>query len=220
MINKTIHYCWFGEYPLPEKVVQCIESWKRYAPDYEIVLWNENNYDVHKIPYISQAYNAQKYAFVSDYARLDIIYHYGGIYLDTDVELIKSLDDLLSHQCYMGCELVGRVNTGIGFGAVKNHWFIKENMKRYENIDFLQKNNKYNLTTCVSITTKLLEDYGLIKVDEVQMIQDIAVFPPKYFCPFDISTDTLHITDNTYSIHHYPLCIYPIALFKLFILNP
>ncbi len=203
MIDKTIHYCWFGKQPLSDEVQQCIESWKRYVPDYEIILWNEDNYDVHKIPYTSQAYNAEKYAFVSDYARLDIVYHHGGIYLDTDVELIKSLDDLLSNTCFLGCELVGRVATGLGFGTVKNHWFVKENMKRYENMDFLLPNNSYNMTTCVSITTQLLHDYGLIKTNEIQQIQDITIYPQEYFCPFDISTNTLTITDNTYSIHHY-----------------
>lgn len=132
MIPKKIHYCWFGKNPLPNEVKKCIESWKLFCPDYEIIEWNEENYDVFKIDYMAEAYKAEKYAFVSDYARLDIIYNNGGIYLDTDVELIRPLDDLLHHSCYLGMELPGRVATGLGFGAVKGNNFLYENMKYYE----------------------------------------------------------------------------------------
>ena len=128
MIPKIIHYCWFGGNELPESVRKCIESWKKYCPDFVIKEWNESNYDVTKLPFMKDAYEAKKYAFVSDYARLDIIYQHGGIYLDTDVELIKPLDDrLLDTTCFMGMETPGTVATGLGFGAIKGHSFIKQN---------------------------------------------------------------------------------------------
>ena len=119
MIPKKIHYCWFGGNPLPETVQRCINSWRKFCPDYEIIEWNESNYNIHKIPFIAEAYDAKKYAFVSDYARLDIIYNEGGIYLDTDVELIRSLDTLLSNNSFMGMEFAGQVATGLAL-VLKN----------------------------------------------------------------------------------------------------
>ena len=113
MIPKKIHYCWFGRNPLPESAKKCIASWRKYFPDYEIIEWNEDNYDVNKIPYTQQAYAAKKYAFVSDYARFDILYQHGGIYFDTDVEVIKSFDDVLEHGAFMGCEIDGSSRSGI-----------------------------------------------------------------------------------------------------------
>ena len=124
MIPKKIHYCWFGNNPLPESVQRCIESWKKYCPGYEIIEWNEGNYNINKIPFIEKAYKEKKYAFVSDYARLDIIYNEGGIYLDTDVELIKNIDPLLEHSCFLALESCGAVATGLGFGSIKKHSFI------------------------------------------------------------------------------------------------
>ncbi len=203
MIAKKIHYCWFGGKELPDSVKKCIESWKTHCPDYEIIRWDESNYDVNKIKYISEAYQSKKYAFVSDYARLDIIYNNGGIYLDTDVELLKSLDELLHHSCYLGCELSGEVATGLGFGAIKNHWFIKKNKEAYENKSFISNDNKIDLTTCVSITTSILNTYGLSKQDDIQQIKDIVIYSPEYFCPFSIEDRKLRITDRTFSIHHY-----------------
>lgn len=125
MIPKIIHYCWFGGGELPQMQKKCIESWKKFCPDYEIKEWNESNYDVHKVPYISEAYDAGKMAFVSDYARLDIIYKHGGIYLDTDVEIIKSLEPLLEHTCFLGAERDGIVATGLGFGAERASLYSK-----------------------------------------------------------------------------------------------
>ena len=119
MIPKVIHYCWFGHNPLPERYKEWIKSWKRYCPDYEIVEWNESNYDVTKHPYMRAAYDAKKWGFVSDYARLDIIYENGGIYLDTDVELVKNLDELLYQEGFAGVDSSGRLSTGLGFGARK-----------------------------------------------------------------------------------------------------
>ncbi len=203
MIPKKIHYCWFGGKPLPDEALRCIASWRRYCPDYQIIEWNEHNYDVHKTPYSSEAYCAKQYAFVSDYARLDIIYQHGGIYLDTDVELIKGIDCLLDHQCYLGCQLEGEVNTGIGFGAVKGHWFIEKNRQVYRAMRFLMKNGKYNKTLCVTITTDLLKEHGLTSSNSIQQIRDVVIYPPPYFCPVDVMTRKLTLTDCSLSIHHF-----------------
>ncbi|CYW30854.1 glycosyltransferase family 32 protein [Streptococcus suis] len=196
MIPKVIHYCWFGGNPLPESVKKCIESWKKYCPEYEIIEWNDSNYDVAKNDYLRKMYSQRKYAFVSDFARLDIIYHYGGIYLDTDVELIKNLDSLLFQECYMGCELPGEVNTGLGFGAQKGHEFLLENLSAYLNEEADGK-------TCVEVTTALLKKRGLNANQEIQEIESVIVYPSEYFCPLNMGTNKLLITDATYSIHHY-----------------
>ncbi|HFI0315167.1 TPA: glycosyltransferase family 32 protein [Streptococcus suis] len=199
MIPKKIHYCWFGGNPLPESVKKCKESWKKFCPDYEIIEWNESNYNVHKMPFISDAYTAKKYAFVSDYARLDIIYNEGGIYLDTDVELIRPLDALLSHSAFMGMELIGEVNTGLGFGAEKYHRFIGENRDVYLKETF----NTSNLVTCVELTTNLLVTKGLEKNNSIQIIDGVTIYPMEYFCPYNMETRKTSLTENTYSIHHY-----------------
>lgn len=199
MIPKKIHYCWFGGKPLPKKTIEYIKSWKKYCPDYEIIEWNESNYDVTKIPFIRQAYEQKKFAFVSDYARLDIIYSEGGIYLDTDVELLKSLDSFLKYNCFMGLEAGGDVNTGLGYGAVAGHSFLKKNMEAYEVMNF----NPDNLITCVKITSDLLFEQGLTTQNEKQCIGDIMIFPTEYFCPMIYSTRKLVVTPETVSIHHF-----------------
>ena len=117
MLPKKIHYCWFGGNELPDLAIKCIESWKKYCPDYEIIEWNETNFDLECCDFVKEAYKAKKWAFVSDYARLKVVYDNGGIYLDTDVELVKSLDILLQEKCYFGEETTGYVATGLGFGA-------------------------------------------------------------------------------------------------------
>lgn len=199
MIPKKIHYCWFGRNPLPESVKRCIQSWKKYCPDYEIIEWNEQNYDVNKIPFTEKANKEKKYAFVSDYARLDIIYNEGGIYLDTDVELIKDITPLLEHKCFLGMEFSGEINTGLGFGAVKKHPFIYENMQYYHNNTF----DMNHIITCVNVTSSLLTKKGLKNIDKNQVIDDIYIYSTEYFCPLNYKSNELNITNNTYSIHHY-----------------
>ena len=196
-IPKKIHYCWFGNNPLPESVQRCIKSWKKYCPDYEIIEWNESNYNVNKIPFIDKAYKEKKYAFVSDYARLDIIYNEGGIYLDTDVELIKNIDPLLEHSCFLALESCGAVATG--FGSIKKHSFIYENMQYYHNTEF----DMNNIITCVNVTSSLLTEKGLQIIDKNQEINDVYIYSTEYFCPLNYKTNKLNITKNTYSIHHY-----------------
>ena len=204
MIPKVINYCWFGGKEKPKEVVKCIESWKKFCPDYEIIEWNETNYDINKNEYTKRTYEGKKWAFFTDYARLDIIYEYGGIYLDTDVELIKSLDDLLNCEGYMGMEQIGTVATGLGFGAIKNHPFIKKNKEFFENEKNIISNDGHLYKIiCVKITTKLLKAEGLKDENKIQKISDLVIYPPDYFCPLKMGTNKLNITLNTYSIHHY-----------------
>lgn len=203
MIPKKIHYCWFGGNPLPDDAKKCIESWKKYCPDYEIIEWNESNYDLEKNRYVKYTYENKKYAFLTDYVRLDIIYNEGGIYLDTDVELVKPLDDLLDSKGYIGMEQVGTINTGQGFGAVKNHPFVKENKDFYENYEFLDESGNFNKIICVPVTTSILEKKGLKKENSIQHVYDMDIYPVEYFCPLIMGTNKLKITKNTYSIHHF-----------------
>lgn len=203
MIPKKIHYCWFGKNPLPKEVIKCIDSWKKYCPDYEIIEWNESNYDLNKNEYVRETYSRKKWAFLTDYVRLDVIYNEGGIYLDTDVELIKPLDDLLNLECFLGMEQPGKVATGLGFGAVKGNEFIKENKEYYEKNSFVSESGEFKKVICVEITSNLLINKGMNVSNKLQNIGNIRVFPTEYFCPLKLGTNKLNITKNTYSIHHY-----------------
>lgn len=203
MIPKVIHYCWFGRNPLPELAIKCIDSWRKYLPDYEIKEWNEDNYDVRKIPYISQAYDAKKYAFVSDYARFDILYQYGGIYFDTDVEVIKDLSPIIDNGAFMGVEVVGAINAGLGIGAPAQLEIFKEILDSYKDERFIKSDGSLDLKTVVIRVSEIFYKYGFTKEDKIQKIEDITIYPKEYFCPISYSTGTMEITGNTYSIHHY-----------------
>lgn len=207
MIPKIIHYCWFGGKPLPEDAKKCIESWKRYMPDYEIKEWNEQNFDVNSIPYTAQAYAAGKYAFVSDYARFKVLYEQGGLYFDTDVEVIKPFDDILSRGAFMGCELAalrgGAVNPGLGLGVAPGLGLYKEILDKYATLSFLNDDGSLNLTTVVKYTTDILISHGLKATDEIQTIAEVNIYPKEYFNPLNDNTGKLEITPRTHSIHWY-----------------
>jgi len=203
MIPKVIHYCWFGNNSLPELAQKCIASWKKYLPDYEIKEWNESNYDIHKIPYTSEAYNAKKYAFVSDYARFDILYQYGGIYFDTDVEVIKPLDSILQNGGFMGFEGDVKVNAGLGIGCNAELNILSIIIQFYATLHFINADGSYNLHTVVEYVTKILLQNGLKKKNEIQKLEGLTIYPSDYFAPKSALTGILTITKNTYSIHHY-----------------
>ena len=203
MIPKVIHYCWFGKQPMPELVQNCVKSWEKYCPDYQIKLWNEDNIDVSGNRFMKEAYDAKKWAFVADVARLQIIYSEGGVYLDTDVELIKSLDPLLAHPAFFGMEDSGCVAMGLGFGAEKNNPLIKSFLDYYNDKRFLKFNGRFNKTPSPMIQTKIMQDMGFVKEDKLQFFKGAAIYPPEYFCPKSYTTGVCNITDNTYSIHHY-----------------
>lgn len=199
MIPKTIHYCWFGGNKKPAKVKKCIKSWKKLCPDYKIIEWNESNYDTGTTPFCAEMAKRKKWAFLSDYARLQIIYENGGIYLDTDVELIKPLDNLLHHKAFMGYEINDRTNTGLGFGAEKGLKILKENMTEYDKIkDYDEIENNVNISTVVMQRHGIKPDNGT-----VQYLEGIALYPQEYFCPKPVDTGLVKTTENTYSIHHY-----------------
>lgn len=201
MIPKVIHYCWLGRKPLPKKAVKCIDSWKRFLPGYTIRLWNEDNFDVNLYPYAAQAYAKGKYAFVSDVARFHALYHEGGIYFDTDVELIRPIDDILLRGAFLGVETPSvngsypRVAAGLGCAFEKGHPIVKEMLDRYAAATFADEE------TVVEKLTKLLKEYGLQPLNEIQYIGGVCIYPKEYFCPLDDLTGRMHKTSNTRSIH-------------------
>lgn len=201
MIPKKIHYCWFGRNPMPQIILKCIESWKLFLPDYEHLLWNEDNYDVNKIAYTSDAYKWKKYAFVSDYARFDILNKQGGIYLDTDVELLKSLNPLLENKAFTGFEKHDLVAPGLILGAVPGHPVIAYMKSYYEK----QKgfHPEKNMETVVAIMTNYLTEKGLTPNNTYQVISDMVIYPTEYFAPMNFQNNKVTITDKTFSIHHY-----------------
>lgn len=202
MIEKKIHYCWFGKNPLPSLVKDCIKSWEKYCPDYEIIEWNEDNFDVNQHPFSMMAYEHKAWAFVSDYARLKIIYEFGGVYLDTDVELLKSLNPLLEHEAYVGVEQGDfQINTGLGFGAKKNNTSVREMLEMYDDLEF--KPHQVDKLACPKLNTIPFENKGFMKIDKNQIINNCMIYTDKYFCPYAPMTSSNKFGDDTYSIHHY-----------------
>lgn len=214
MIPKIIHYCWFGRGPLPELAQKCIASWKKYLPDYEIKEWNEDNFDVNIIPYTAEAYKAKKYAFVSDYARFWILYQYGGIYFDTDVEVIRPIDDIIEKGNFMGFETDPKprlkadaseasVNPGLGMGVAPGLGIIKKMLVFYEGRHFEFVPGGIGQLTIVHIATEVLRKAGLKQQQGIQQVDNIWIYPAEYFCPINLKTDRIHVKPNTRTIHHY-----------------
>lgn len=209
-IPRVIHYFWFGDKEKGELEQRCIASWKKYCPDCKIIEWNEKNYDVTKNRYMLQAYQAKRWGFVSDYARLDIIYEYGGIYLDTDVELIRGIEDLFQKNGFIGFEKsadkgndVLYVNTGQGFGAEPKNQIIKRMLDVYDKVKFLNDDGTYNLRTCPYYNTEALASLGLEQRDINQKLKNFSIYSTEYFCPLNWESRKCEITKNTYSIHHF-----------------
>lgn len=200
MIPKKIHYCWFGRGEKPKLAQKCIASWKKYCPDYELVEWNEDNFDINCCPYVKEAYENKKYAFVTDYVRLYAMYTQGGIYMDTDVEVIKTLDQFLIHKGFSGFESTKFIPTGI-MAAEKALPIIKELLDYYTDRHFLNDDGSFDTTTnCVTITDIFLK-HNLILNGQLQTISDFTLYPSDYFCPFENETGKLNKTENTATIH-------------------
>lgn len=203
LIPPNIHYCWLGGKPLPDRYQRYMESWKKFCPDYEIIKWNESNIDINETDYTREAYAAGKYGFVSDYFRLKIIYEHGGIYLDTDVELVRSLDDLRYNEAFCGMEFPGRVNTGLGFGAVKHNRMIQGLMYYYKSKHFRNGDGSFDETTCPIIQSGLLRSFGMRYGASLQMLDGLAIYPVDVLSPKNVYTGEIVRTENTYAIHHY-----------------
>lgn len=202
-IPKVIHFCWFGNNQKSDLNKRCIESWKKHCSGYKIIEWNEESFSIEQCPdYVKDAYRLGKWAFVSDYARLKIVYNYGGVYLDTDVELLKSLDELLEYGAFFGFENKEYIGTGIGFGAEKEALILKELMEDYNNISFLKPNGSINYTACPQINTPVFLRHGLIQNNKRQILDgSILILPTEYLCPVNYHTERLRLTKRTISIH-------------------
>jgi hypothetical protein len=211
-IPKVIHYCWFGGNPLPNMAKKCLASWRSFFPDYEIKEWNEQNFDVYRVPYVAEAYCLKQYAHVSDYARFWILYHYGGIYFDTDVEVIRPMDDILARGSFFGFECQegtpldnphGNMAAGLGMGVGKGHPFFAKMVDYYDHHHYVGWNGKSTGNVTLQATQFLDYDQKEVLEGGIVSVSGLLIYPIDYFCPYNNYTHELHITENTRSIHHY-----------------
>ena len=202
LIPKKIHYCWFGGGKIPQKFKENIATWRKFCPDYEIVRWDEDNYDVTKNLYMKQAYEAKQWGFVSDYARLDIINTYGGIYLDTDVELLKPLDDLLQFSFFCGFENPKYIAFGLGFGGRKGSVILRDMLHLYEQMAFINRDGTLNKTPCPTYQTQVMEAHGLVRNGQTQITRDFAALSMEYLNPVNFY-GVGQPTANSFSIHQF-----------------
>ena len=204
-IPKIIHYCWFGRGQKPELAEKCIASWREKCPDYVIKEWNEDNFDLDSNLYVRQAYDSRKFAFVTDYVRLFVLYHEGGIYMDTDVEVLKPLDAFLHHSAFSSFENNNMIPTGLMAAEAGNPW-IKDLLDEYTSLTFLDADGNMDLTTNVErITNLTLSKYGLNPVSSFQELGGgvVTMYPHDYFCPKDWQTGKINLTENSHTIHHF-----------------
>ena len=204
MIPRIIHYCWFGRGPMPELALTCIASWHKYMPDYEYRLWNEDNFDICSNDYVREAYEVKKYAFVSDYVRLYALYTEGGIYMDTDVEVLKPFDNhLLSQAGFIGFEGTKHSPVGTGIIAcVAGSPWAEEQINAYRDKHFLQRDGSYDITTNPVRISSIMRENGFQQNGEEQDYKDMHIFPVDYFCPRQ-TTGEFFLTENTYCDHHF-----------------
>lgn len=203
MIEKNIHYCWFGKNKIPRELKKYIKTWKKKCPDYNVKIWTEENFDIAINDFVKKAYETQNWAFVSDYARLKIIYENGGIYLDTDVELLKSFNSILDNKAFFAIQQNGcYINTGLCFGAQKNNEIIRKLMDVYEKINFSESSKKS--LACPILNTAVFEKNGFVRENRTQILKDgITVFSSEYFDPISPDTNNNLLSEKTISIHHY-----------------
>lgn len=200
MIPKTIHYCWFGGNPLPKSAQKCVASWKKYCSDYEIKRWDESNFDININTYVREAYESKKFAFVTDYVRLYAMYTYGGIYMDTDVEVVASLDRFLKHRAFSGFEEDRFIHTGIMAGE-KGFALYKYLLEYYDDKSFIKPDGSLDTMTNTGIITKMLTEKGFVPNGRFQVVEGFALYPKDVFCPYDNSSGKLSMTKDTAAIH-------------------
>lgn len=201
IIPKKLHYMWVGGKPLPDNLKRCVESWKKYCSDYEIIEWNEHNYDIEKHPYMKLAYESGAFGFVPDYARLDILYREGGIYLDTDVELKRNMDDLLYQEAFCGVEKWQLVNFGGMSGSVKGHPMIKKFLDARESLSFMDKRGNQNRNTCGFYDTGVAIREGYRLNGTTQTVGGMNIYAYDFFHPYDYMSGLINETENTHSVH-------------------
>ena len=199
MIPKIIHYCWFGGNPKPKMAEKCIESWKKYCPDWQIIEWNEQNFDVNRNGYTKMCIEQRKFAFLSDYVRLFVVAEHGGVYFDTDVEVIRNLEPLLENEAFFGFETPEFVASGLGFGSVAHGTAIEAMLREY---DVLLDGTK-GVIGCPRLNTAALEKLGLVRDGSMQTVAGAKILPIEYLNPYESNTGRLKKTRNTYSIHWY-----------------
>ena len=211
MIPKVIHYFWFGGKELPKEYKKNIMTWRKYCPEYKIVRWSEKNYDVTKNQYMNEAFISGKYGFVPDFARLDVIYRYGGIYLDVDVALVRNLDDLLCYEGYVGFENYNKrlhIAMGQGFGAIAGNNVIKDLLAIYDTRQFIKPNGTYDLRTSSELVSNYFVRNGVYLENRMQELEGMKILPCDYFCPWIFIGSggkyrIKKITRNTHSIHYF-----------------
>lgn len=203
MIPKVIHYCWFGRGNKPQLAQKCIDSWRRILTDYKIKEWNEENFDVSQNRYVYEAYISKKYAFVTDFVRLYALYNEGGVYMDTDVEVLGRFDDFLYHHAFSGFETDGNVPTGM-MAAEKGSVWVKELLDQYSDRVFIQSDGSFDLTTNTTVITNYMLEKGLIQNNTYQDFPGLCtMYPAEYFCPKDHRTGVIKTTSKTVCIHHF-----------------
>lgn len=200
MIPKIIHYCWFGGKEKPDKLKKCINSWYQILPDYQIIEWNEDNFDYNALTYTKDAYEAKKYAFVSDVARVKALYEMGGIYLDTDVMVYKSFEEILDKRCVLGFEMENYVATSF-MACQAKHDLMKEFYELYINLPFYDEKGSIISGTNVTKLTDMLEKRGLNRNNQYQKIDDIYIYPQEYFSPYNYAWEYSEKTDKTICEH-------------------
>ncbi len=202
MIPKIIHYCWFGRKPLPDEVKKNIKSWEKFCPGYQIKEWNEDNFDVTSNIYVQEAYESCKWAFVTDYVRLFAMVTEGGIYMDTDVEVLRPLDEFLHHHAFSGFETDTDIPTGI-MASEKGFPLFQKLLQDYNNRHFILPDGQFDLTSNVYTITQACLPYGLIQNNQFQILNGFAIYPKDFFCPKDHRTGIISCTSNTVTIHHF-----------------